>query len=595
MCGNRGREIAGPLLDSTDAGNLTPTGTEGNGVVASPGCEDPATVYADPGAGPDGAALDLSLAESSPALDSGTDPLALGLDPALEPALRADFRSESARPRDGDRDGTPAFDMGALEADFLPPVVTIESPLDGAVFTDSPIHVVGTVADESPIVALSIDGLALPAGPSFAAAIDLVVGANGVAVTATDAAGNVGSASLTVTLDPSGPLAVSIESPRDGSATSEPTVVVSGTVSNEHATVEVNGVPAAVGGTTYSTLVSLATGANLIRAVAARAADVAVAEVIVVRDGAATPPPPPDPSTTAPAVDATVATSFAQATAFLYSGPDAVQTGVEPETIDPLRAGVIRGRALTRGGDPLPSAAVSVVGRAELGGTLTRADGQFDLVVNGGGALTLRFEREGYVGIFRTVEVPWREFAVLDDLVMVPRDPRATVVDLSSPAPVQVVEGATVTDALGTRQPTLLFTAGTSASATLADGSSQPLSTLSLHVTELSVGASALAAAPATIPPGADPTFLFEISAEEAEAAGATGVQLTPPVPFYLENTIGLAVGDPAPLASFDERLLAWVDRPLGVRRDRFRCNQQVSAGADYHLDHGCRSKAGPK
>ncbi len=43
ICGNRLGEIDGPELDATDAGNLTPTGTEGLGVVASPGCDNPTT------------------------------------------------------------------------------------------------------------------------------------------------------------------------------------------------------------------------------------------------------------------------------------------------------------------------------------------------------------------------------------------------------------------------------------------------------------------------------------------------------------------------------------------------------------------------
>jgi hypothetical protein len=47
VCGNASGELHGPLLDSADAGNLTPTGTEGAGVTASPGCEVPTSVYTD--------------------------------------------------------------------------------------------------------------------------------------------------------------------------------------------------------------------------------------------------------------------------------------------------------------------------------------------------------------------------------------------------------------------------------------------------------------------------------------------------------------------------------------------------------------------
>lgn len=45
LCGNRLGEINGPALDATDSGNLTPSGTEGAGVAASPGCRLTALIY----------------------------------------------------------------------------------------------------------------------------------------------------------------------------------------------------------------------------------------------------------------------------------------------------------------------------------------------------------------------------------------------------------------------------------------------------------------------------------------------------------------------------------------------------------------------
>ena len=81
LCGNRLGEINGPALDATDAGNLTPTGTEGPGVTASPGCDLPGAVYATVN-GPDGlpntADDDFALATNSPAIDRGMDPRTLG-------------------------------------------------------------------------------------------------------------------------------------------------------------------------------------------------------------------------------------------------------------------------------------------------------------------------------------------------------------------------------------------------------------------------------------------------------------------------------------------------------------------------------------
>jgi hypothetical protein len=91
----------------------------------------------------------------------------------------------------------------------------------------------------------------------------------------------------------------------------------------------------------------------------------------------------------APAIDPTVPTNFADATSFLYTGPDPVQTGVEPGTIAVARVAVLRGRVLTTGGAPLSGVRVTVPAHPELGQTHTRADGYYDLAVNGGGTRSI--------------------------------------------------------------------------------------------------------------------------------------------------------------------------------------------------------------
>jgi hypothetical protein len=107
--------------------------------------------------------------------------------------------------------------------------------------------------------------------------------------------------------------------------------------------------------------------------------------------------PEPQDTLVAPPLDPGVPFNFADGTEFLYAGPDAVQTGVDPGTIAARRVAVIRGRVVNRAGEPLPDVKVTVLDHPELGQTLTRAGGHFDLAVNGGGRLTLDFEREGLI------------------------------------------------------------------------------------------------------------------------------------------------------------------------------------------------------
>ncbi len=94
---------------------------------------------------------------------------------------------------------------------------------------------------------------------------------------------------------------------------------------------------------------------------------------------------PPDPATIAPPVDQTVATDIASATSFLYTGLNPIQTGVAPATIETKRAAVLRGKVMDINNNPLPGVTISVLSHPEFGQTLSRADGMFDMAVNGGG------------------------------------------------------------------------------------------------------------------------------------------------------------------------------------------------------------------
>ncbi len=118
LCGNRLGEINGPILDTTDARNLTPQGIEGQSVSASSACQTPATVFANVN-GSDGLANtaddDFRPESSSPVIDRGVDPRALGLNVLFNPILEADYLTYAVRPKPGVRGGSSGFDIGAFE------------------------------------------------------------------------------------------------------------------------------------------------------------------------------------------------------------------------------------------------------------------------------------------------------------------------------------------------------------------------------------------------------------------------------------------------------------------------------------------------
>src|SRR2546427_8540928 len=101
-------------------------------------------------------------------------------------------------------------------------------------------------------------------------------------------------------------------------------------------------------------------------------------------------PTPPDPQLIAPPLDTTVSTTIGSATAFLYTGPNAIQTGVTPGTISATRAAVVRGLVRDRASQPLPGVKISVLKHPEYGNTWSRADGRYDLAVNGGGRIRVK-------------------------------------------------------------------------------------------------------------------------------------------------------------------------------------------------------------
>ncbi|XP_048481184.1 teneurin-m isoform X4 [Plutella xylostella] len=90
------------------------------------------------------------------------------------------------------------------------------------------------------------------------------------------------------------------------------------------------------------------------------------------------------------------------------------------------RSAVIRGRVVTSLGSGLVGARVSTSTPLE-GFTLTRDDGWFDLLVNGGGAVTLHFGRSPFRHTSQVVFVPWNEVVIIDEVVMTTADDKANM------------------------------------------------------------------------------------------------------------------------------------------------------------------------
>ncbi len=283
---------------------------------------------------------------------------------------------------------------------------------------------------------------------------------------------------------------------------------------------------------------------------------------------ASSPPPviasdkvlPPNPQVTANDLDRTVATHIYTATRFLYTGDNPIQIEMSA-TIKPNRVAVLRGSVLDKKGDPLPGVMVSILDHSEYGCTFSRADGTFDLAVNGGDQLTVSYQKTNYLPAQRQVTVPLLDYAWLEDVALLPYDSKATTINTNSTRPFQVAQGSMMNDEDGPRQATLLFPQGTVASMTLPDGQIQAVSSDSFRVraTEYTVGENGDEAMPGQLPAQSGYTYAIDFSIEEAVRAGANRVDFNQPVIFYVENFLDFPVGMAVPTGYYDQEQGRWI------------------------------------
>ena len=263
-------------------------------------------------------------------------------------------------------DGGIATDSVTISVDTAAPVVTIDTPADGALLAASPVTVTGTLADAGSIAQVLVEGVSASiTGNGFSASVEITEGAHTLTVVATDAAGNVGSASVDVTLDTTAP-AVSIDTPADGSATTEAQVSVAGSATdvNGIASVVVNGIVAALAGGSFEATVPLSTGPNTLTAIATdTAGNTGSASVQVTRNDA------PSVSIDTPADGAFVNTASVSVTG---SAPGADQVSVNGVAASLVGAAFSATVPLAEGANTLTATATNAFGSASASIVVTR-------------------------------------------------------------------------------------------------------------------------------------------------------------------------------------------------------------------------------
>uniref|UniRef100_A0A8K9XHX4 Teneurin-4 n=1 Tax=Oncorhynchus mykiss TaxID=8022 RepID=A0A8K9XHX4_ONCMY len=142
--------------------------------------------------------------------------------------------------------------------------------------------------------------------------------------------------------------------------------------------------------------------------------------------------------------------SFYDRVRFLV-GRDSTHVIPGANLFDGSHACVIRGQVVTSDGTPLVGVNISFINNPAYGYTITRQDGSFDLVTNGGVAIALRFERAPFITQEHTLWLPWGRFFVMDTIVMRHEENEIPSCDVSgftrpspilSPAPLTAFAGA---------------------------------------------------------------------------------------------------------------------------------------------------------
>jgi hypothetical protein len=227
-------------------------------------------VYSDTGSGVDVTSLQVTVDGADDSAQCTAGPSSAS---CATPPLARGPHTVAARLRDR------AGNVATASSSFLlvlPVPVAFTSPVPGLVTNVPAVQVTGTVSPRAISVVVNGVPATLDNGAFAIATLGLHEGTNNLVAVATDAAGNIGTATIRVTADVSPPI-VSITSPQAGDTVATPAVTVTGlvndltlgTVNETQATVTVNGVAATVANRGWvATGVALVPGSNTLTAVA---------------------------------------------------------------------------------------------------------------------------------------------------------------------------------------------------------------------------------------------------------------------------------------------------------------------------------------
>lgn len=254
-----------------------------------------------------------------------------------------------------------------------------------------------------------------------------------------------------------------------------------------------------------------------------------------------------------------------------YLGSGGIQTGSTACVYDaahptcafiPTHMALVRGTVADASGAGLQGATISVLNHPEFGTTVSQANGEYFLVVNGGGPLTIRAGKTGLLSSDRVVNPPWGGTDFAQDIVLIALDSQVTPVTFSAGGLVsgtftfQNQDG----DATPARNAYVYFPANVGAT---SNGAALP-ATAKFRVTEYTVGSRGPNRMPANVAANTMYTYAAEFTLEDAGGNVYDNVTFATPVMSYVHNFLNLAVSETVPVGYYDRQAGNWQPMPNG-------------------------------
>ena len=227
------------------------------------------------------------------------------------------------------------------------------------------------------------------------------------------------------------------------------------------------------------------------------------------------------------------------------------------ESYDDNRFAVITGSVKDSSLNPVPAIVVSIHGHPEYGTVQTDNQGVFSIPVEGGGTITVVYEKTGLITSQRNVYVPWNDIAIAETVTMISEDTASTTLTFDgNPSTITTHNSSTVTDEFGSRSLTMVFSGDNQAFSIDEFGNETALTTITTRATEFDTPESM----PAKLPPNSAYTYCSELSVD-----GTNKVRFEKPVIVYVDNFLGFGVGGAVPVGYYDRERAVWVPSDNGV------------------------------